>query len=132
MVVFILMSNELVLICEDDDDLREAVATGLKDAGMEVLTAKNGEEGASLALSHQPSLILMDIQMPVMDGHQAVQKIRADEWGKNAKVIYLTSLSDAENVVYAVEKGSDDYLVKPHVSLKELVNKVRLAIHAPD
>jgi len=126
------MNRKLVLICEDDDELREAIATGLSDANFDILTARNGEEGVSLALSHHPDLILMDILMPQVNGHEAVEQIRADEWGRKSKIIFLTALSDAENVVRAVEQGSDSFLVKDHTSLEDLVRKVQMSIHSPD
>lgn len=125
------MSTATILTVEDDADLREAICTGLQDAGFTVLQAQDGGEGVRLALSEHPDLILMDIMMPELNGHQAVEKIRNDSWGKNARVIYLTSLSDAENVVHAVEHGSEEYIVKPHTSLKEIIEKVNEVIFAP-
>lgn len=123
------MSSIKVLTVEDDTDLREAITMALENAGFEVFSAKNGAEGVQQALTHHPDVILMDVMMPIMNGHEAVDKIRNDAWGKNAKVIFLTSLSDAENVVHAVSQGSGDYLVKPHTSLEDIVNKVKLVRH---
>lgn len=123
------MSTTSVLICEDNDDLREALTTALGDNGFIVHTAKNGVEGVAQALAHHPDIILMDILMPELNGHEAVRKIRQDPWGINAKVIFLSALSDAENVVRAVEGGSEAYIVKDHVSLADIVNKIKLIRH---
>jgi len=123
------MDTIKVLTVDDNDDLRESIITALTHAGFTTLAARDGREGVALALEHHPDVILMDILMPDMNGHEAAEKIRQDKWGRDAKIIFLTSLSDAENVVKAVEKGSEDYLVKAHLSLEELVKKVRLVYH---
>ena len=123
------MERSSVLIVEDDEDIRTLYKTALLDAQMTVYTAKDGRDGVELALKHHPSVILMDIMMPNLNGHEAVRKIRADSWGKDAKVIFLTNFSDAENVVYAVEEGSEAYIVKANAEIEEVVNNVRTAMH---
>jgi len=123
------MSDSSVLIVEDDDNLRKLYSDAISGVGINVLTAKNGKEGVEMALEHHPSVILMDIMMPVMDGHEAMKKIRLDKWGKNAKVIFLTNFSDAENVVHAVEEGTEEYIVKANTSIKEIINEVRIAMN---
>ena len=124
------MSKPVVLIVEDDESIRNLYADAFDIAGIDVLKATNGKDGVSLALEHHPDAILMDIMMPEMNGHEAVNKIRKDEWGKNAKVVYLTNMSDAENVVTAVEQGSDEYIIKANISPKEVVNRTRMVMHA--
>lgn len=119
------MTKVKILTAEDQTDLREAMCAALTNAGFQALAAKDGDEAVTLALEEHPDVILMDIMMPGQNGHEAVRKIREDRWGKDAKIIYLTSLSDAENVVRAVEGGSDAYIVKPHATLSEIVQKVR-------
>jgi len=119
-----------VLIVEDDESIRELYRDALVTQGMEVLTAATGNEGVTVALAKKPKVILMDIMMPDINGHEAVKKIRQDQWGKQAKIIFLTNRTDAENIVTAVEEGSDDYIIKAHTELKELVNRVRLVMHA--
>ena len=124
------MSNVTILTVEDNDDLREAIAAALGNAGYRVLTAVNGAEGVALALKEHPDVILMDIMMPELNGHEAVQKIREDVWGQHAKIIFLTSQSAAENIVHAVESGSEAFIVKPHTSLAEIVQKVREVLYS--
>lgn len=118
-----------VLIVEDDTDLREALKIALEGASFTVLTAEDGEIGYKAALDQHPDVILLDILMPNMNGHEALQRIRGDQWGKDAKVLFLTSFSDAENIVHAVKEGSEGYIVKSHTSLEEIVNKVKQALH---
>ncbi len=124
------MKKPTVLIVEDDAMIRKLYADAFELAGLTVLQAENGEEGVALALAEHPDAILMDIMMPVMNGHEAVAKIRRDAWGKSAKIIFLTNMSDAENVVHAVEAGSDEYIIKANASVKEVVNQTRMAMRA--
>ncbi len=124
------MTDKSILIADDDEMIRVLYSEAFSSAGIEVITATNGQECVDEALKHHPSIILVDIMMPIMSGHKAVDKIRQDEWGKSVKIVYLTNLSDAENVVHAVERKSDEYIVKANNSVKEVVNKVRLAMHS--
>lgn len=124
------MKKACVLIVEDDANIRELYADAFTHAGLRVLTASNGVEGVEQALAHHPDAILMDIMMPVMGGHAAMNIIRKDAWGKNATVVFLTNMSDAENVVHAVEEGSSEYIIKANMTPKEVVNQVRMAMRA--
>ena len=124
------MKKPSVLIVEDNENIRTLYQAAFEAIDIDVYTAENGEEGVQLALKHRPSVILMDIMMPGMNGHEAMEKIRLDRrYGRTAKVVYLTNMSDAENVAYAVEHGSDDYIVKANTDVKEVVNKVRTVMH---
>lgn len=123
------MKNQQILIVEDDDSIREMYTDALKIAGLEVLTASDGAEGVKMALKHHPRVIMMDIRMPVMDGHQAVKKIREDSWGKNARIIYLTNMSDPDDVVHAIEQKPEEYIVKSNTPIKEVINMVRMSMH---
>lgn len=124
------MSRPHVLIADDEEYIRDVYTRAFADAGMMVHTAQNGQECVDLALQHHPDLILIDINMPDMDGHQAISHIRSDDWGKNANVIYLTNFSDPEHVVSAVEHDSHRFIVKANTTVKEVVNQARLAMHA--
>ena len=119
-----------ILIIEDEPDIRDAMAEAVAEAGFKVLTAENGSTGFDIAIAEKPDLILLDIIMPVMDGHETLTKLRQDPWGSTVKVVMLTSMDDVENIWNASEKGTTDYLIKPHMSLDEIVNKVRMAVYA--
>lgn len=121
--------KKIVLLVEDDKNIRELYAMALVNAGIEIMMAENGEQGVEMALKHHPSVILMDIEMPKLNGHQAVERIRQDSWGKDAKVIFLTNLSDAADVAHAVMQKPEDYIVKANTPVKEIVNQVRIAMH---
>lgn len=118
-----------ILLVEDEPDIREAMAEALQDEGFTVTTAENGAVGLKLALEHQPDLILLDLVMPGMDGHETLHKLRQDPWGKNAKVIVLTSMDDTQNIALAHQGAIEDYLIKAHSSLDDLIKKVRVAVH---
>lgn len=121
--------SKTILIADDDIIIREMYSAAFTAAGIDVIEATDGYQCVELALEHHPDAILIDIQMPGIDGHKAVSKIRLDDWGKKARVVYLTNMSDAENVVNAVGQGTDKYIVKANTSVKEVVNQVRLAMH---
>ncbi len=121
--------DKKVLIIEDELDLRETMAEAVAEAGFEVLTAENGDQGLRLALSEKPDLILLDIIMPVMDGHETLEKLRQDSWGENAKVIVLTAMDDVQNIGLAHAGKISDYIIKAHASLEDIITKVRLNIY---
>jgi len=118
-----------VLIVEDDKNIRELYAMALIKAGMEVKMAEDGLQGVTMALAHHPSVVLLDIDMPVMNGHDAAEKIRLDKWGRTVPIIFLTNHSDASNVAHAHMLKPDDYIVKANEPIKDIINKVRLAMH---
>jgi len=113
-----------VLIVEDEKDIREAITVALRRQNYQVFNAENGETGLQLALANEPSLILLDLIMPVMNGHMMLDKLRADSWGQTAKVIVLTSMDDTADVEATKERDISDYIVKSNTSLQEIVKKV--------
>lgn len=116
-----------ILIVEDEPDIREAMAEAMTQAGFDTIVAENGSVGLEKALTEKPDLVLLDIVMPIMDGHQMLAKLREDAWGKTVKVVMLTSMDDVQNIGQAHEGSITDYIIKAHSSLDEIVNKVRLA-----
>lgn len=119
-----MLGNKKILIVEDEAQLRNALRDKLAKEGFNVFEAVNGEEGLAGALLEKPDVILLDIVMPIMDGMTMLKKLRADVWGKNAKVIMLTNLSTYDKIGEAVEQGSYDYLVKADWKIDDVVAKV--------
>lgn len=117
-----------ILIVEDEPDIREAMAEALTQENFTVFTASNGKDGLTQALKEKPDLILLDIVMPIMNGHEMLSKLRNDPWGNTAKVIMLTSMDDVKNIGHAHEGSITDYVVKAHNSLDEIISKVKLAV----
>jgi CheY-like chemotaxis protein len=119
-----------ILLIDDDQVIREMYATALIKAGLDIIMAENGSQGIEMALKHKPAVILLDIEMPDMNGHHVAEKLRQDSWGKTAHIIFLTNRSEPEHVAHAIALRPEDYIVKANVPVKEVINRVRLAMHA--
>jgi len=130
MLYLIVMDQATVLIVEDDASIQALYKDAFEFSGLTVIIANNGQEGVALALANHPDLILADLMMPEMNGHQMMEKIRLDSWGRKAKVIFLTNFSDPETVFHSIKLKPEEFIVKAHTEVKEVVNKVRTAIHA--
>ncbi|WP_297365347.1 bacteriohemerythrin [Thauera sp.] len=102
-----------VLLAEDDKVNREIARVLLSRGGLVPECAADGEEATALAERSAPALILMDMQMPVLDGIAATRKIRAQDWGREVPIIALTANAFAEDRVRCLEAGMDDFLSKP-------------------
>lgn len=116
--------NKKILIIEDEATLVEVLTAKLSAEGFSVFKASDGKEGLETALKNHPDLILLDIVMPVMDGMTMLDRLRADEWGKSAKVILLTNLSDPEKARKSIAQGVREYLVKADWKLDDIVAKI--------
>ena len=113
-----------ILIVEDNEKNMKLVRDILRHQGHATLEAVTGTDGVRLALEERPDLVLMDIQLPDIDGVQALQRLRADDRTAAIPVLALTAqamLGDRERFL---EAGFDDYLSKP-VNVRELVGTVR-------
>lgn len=119
------MKTSKILVIDDEKDLREALLTSLKSAGCLALGAVDGEEGLQRALTHRPDLILLDINMPRMNGHEMLNQLRRDTWGKNVPVILLTNADDATNISTGIGMKGNDYIIKSQTSLETIVKKVK-------
>ncbi|MFA5830708.1 MAG: response regulator [Candidatus Paceibacterota bacterium] len=117
--------NKKILVIEDDRVLRRVIVDNLKAEGFTALEAEDGAAGLATAIAEHPDLMLVDVVMPKMDGIAMLGKLREDDWGKNAQVIMLTNLSDAEKISYAAKKGVNDYLVKADWDIASIIEKVK-------
>ena len=115
----------IVEIVEDEATLSNALSDKFSHEHFEVLKAKNGEEGLSIALRERPDIILLDIIMPVMDGITMLHKLREDEWGKKAHVVVLTNVSDMSGIARAIENGAFEYYVKSDTQIEDIVASVK-------
>ncbi|MFM2414951.1 MAG: hypothetical protein RI911_644 [Candidatus Parcubacteria bacterium] len=114
-----------ILLVEDEPAIARAMADKLTTEGFVVIQARDGEDGLAQAIKEHPDLILLDVVMPKMDGMTMLTNLRKDDWGKSAKVIFLTNLSEMEAVQKATELGVFDYIVKSDWKLSDVVHKVR-------
>ena len=106
------MSAKLV-IAEDEDGIRNNLVRLLRLEGYEVWAGANGRLALELVWQHQPDLVISDVMMPEMTGHQLVQALRADPRGAHIPVILLTARADRGDVRAGMDLGADDYLTKP-------------------
>jgi two-component system cell cycle response regulator DivK len=105
--------RKLVLVVEDQPDNRAILRDLLNSAGFEVREAQSGIEGIEAAVRWQPNLILMDIQMPEMDGYEATRRIKANPATAAIPVIAVTSYALSGDELKARTAGCDDYVTKP-------------------
>lgn len=120
---------KIILVVEDEHPILLVLRDRLLDEGYRLLEASNGEEGLSIALQEHPDLIVLDLLMPIMDGITMLQKLREDAWGKTAKVIVLTNLSENEKLQEAQKFGVQDYLIKTDWKIEEVIEKIQAKIH---
>ncbi|MUG96051.1 response regulator [Scytonema sp. UIC 10036] len=104
-----------ILVVEDVLENRQLLVTLLESVGFEVCAVENGAEACTQWMEWQPHLIWMDIQMPVMDGYTATQKIRTTQGGENVIIIALTASAFEEDRIASLQAGCNDYLAKPFV-----------------
>ena len=102
-----------ILLVEDNELNRDMLVRRLNRAGLEVISAGNGQQALSLMLSEQPSVVLMDMNLPVLDGWSASRQAREDERISHIPIIALTAHASEADRLNALEAGCDDYATKP-------------------
>jgi CheY-like chemotaxis protein len=116
-----------ILIVEDNEKNRTLVKDVLEYHGYEVIEAGNGKEGIKIAKENNPDLILMDIQMPVMSGYDAIKILKNNPETKDIKIIALTSFAMKGDKEKIMEEGFDDYIAKP-IDIRRLPELVKEAL----
>ena len=113
-----------VLIIDDEEDFCELVKANLETAGdFEVDIATESVKGLKIAMKNKPDLILLDINMPGMDGYQVLENLRKDKRTIDLPVIMLTAFDDTESKTRATQLYDDLYVVKP-VNAEDLIAKI--------
>ena len=105
--------SKRILVVEDTEDNRRILRDLLTRAGYELIEAVDGESGVTMAATHRPDLILMDIQLPVFDGYEATRRIRANPETKNIPIIAVTSYALSGDESKALAAGCNSYVAKP-------------------
>jgi two-component system cell cycle response regulator DivK len=116
--------DKRILVIEDEEDNRRIVRDLLTSVGYEIIEAVTGEEGVQAAATHLPDLILMDIQLPGLDGYEATRRIKANPTLRHIPIIVVTSYALSGDDVKAFEAGCDAYVSKPF-SPRALLAKIR-------
>ncbi len=120
-----------ILLVEDNDDNWDMLSRRLERRGYEVVRASDGREAVEMAATVAPDLILMDVNLPVMDGLEATRQIRATAAGEKVPIIALTAHAMAGDRDKAIAAGCDDYDTKP-VEIARLLDKMdALLVRAP-
>lgn len=112
-----------ILLVEDSEQIADFLSRRLQRRGFEVITAKDGEEGVRSAQSGRPNIILLDMNLPVMDGWTAARAIKADDRTRAIPIIALTAHAMAGDREKTIQAGCDDYHPKP-IDLPRLLEQI--------
>jgi DNA-binding response OmpR family regulator len=123
------MADHAILVVDDDPNALDIVRTFLEARGYRVATARDGKEALSLMESVDPSLVLLDVMMPGMDGWEVARVIKNHPKFNRVRVVMLTARSDFTDKHEGLRAGADDYIVKP-IQLKELGERVERNLKA--
>jgi diguanylate cyclase (GGDEF)-like protein len=118
-----------IVIAEDDDSIAHMVQMALGDAGFLCLRARDGDEALKLVRVHSPDLIVLDVMMPRLDGHEVARRVKADVILSKIPILMLTALTDVDKKVEGFDAGADDYLTKPF-DLREFNARVHALIRS--
>jgi two-component system cell cycle response regulator DivK len=117
-------AGKRILVVEDTEDNRQILRDLLSSAGFELIEAHDGEAGVAMAGEHLPDLILMDFQLPLLDGYEATRRLKVNSATRHIPVIAVTSYALSGDEAKAMQVGCSGYIAKPF-SPRELLKKVR-------
>jgi two-component system phosphate regulon response regulator PhoB len=118
------MSKASILVVEDDSDILQLLTYNLQAAGYDVLTSQEGYDALNIARSHLPTLIVLDLMIPGIDGFEVCRELKRSPETRNIFVIMLTAKGEEVDRIVGLELGADDYVVKPF-SPRELILRIR-------
>lgn len=118
-----------IAIIEDDSVISQMYRMKFEADGFTVEVAGNGRDGVGLVKEFQPDLILLDMQMPIMNGDEALAAIRAEEWGKTIPVIILTNMGEEEAPKTLRSLGIQSYIVKADLTPRQVAERVKEALN---
>ncbi|MBN1257648.1 MAG: response regulator transcription factor [Planctomycetes bacterium] len=121
------MARETILVIEDEEDIGELVRYNLAAEGYQVFVADSGEDGLKLARSKKPSLIILDLMLPGIDGLEVCKSLRKDTATDGIAIVMLTAKGEETDIVIGLELGADDYIVKPF-SPKVLIARIKAVL----
>jgi len=119
------MAKAKVAIIEDDVAIVQMYRMKFEAEGYQVATAGDGEAGLQVIETASPDIILLDLNMPQMDGETMLKKLRKQEWGKDLKVIILTNIGASEAPSSISKLGVKDFIVKAELTPKQVVDRVK-------
>ena len=115
-----------ILLADDEEDIKTVMRLFLEEKGYEIVTAFDGLDAIDITRREQPDLILLDIMMPVINGYEVCQKLKADASTANIPIVMLSAAAHADSVKKGLDAGAVDYLVKPFdpEKLEEVIQHV--------
>lgn len=117
--------HETILVIEDEPSIRQGLELNLRHEGYKVSCAASGEEGLELARKIEPDLIVLDLMLPGIGGHDVLRALRRE--GREMQVVILSALNREEDVIVGLQLGADDYVAKPF-SVAELLARIEAAL----
>ena len=120
-----IMSEQKIVLIEDDEILSKVLYTELNDAGYSVTQAFDGEAGLAAVRSKKPDLVLLDIILPKRQGFEVLEELKKSLETKDIPVIILTLLGEDEDIKKGLRLGAEDYLVKSSHAVGEIVDKIK-------
>ena len=120
-----------ILVVDDEQDIVNTVQYRLKACDFNVITANNGKEGLEKVINEKPDLVLLDINMPIMDGHEMLERIRSRPDLRDIPVIMLTAYSDRRDISKAADLGIEQYVTKPF-DFADLMEKISKALESSE
>ena len=117
-----------VLLVDDEPKIVQTLQDRLEMNGYDVLVAYDGRQGLESAIKNQPDVIILDILMPVMDGHEMLEELRRHPLCGSVPVIMLSARSQGSDIERARSNGIEDYIVKPF-EVRELLEKIEIVVH---
>ncbi len=117
-------SPPTILIVDDESDLVSVLRFGLEAEGYEVIDARDGEDGLQKAREARPSLMVLDLMLPKMDGYKVCRALKFDDRYRAMPIIILSARSGAQDRQLALDMGADDFVIKPY-DMNNLVRRIR-------
>jgi two-component system alkaline phosphatase synthesis response regulator PhoP len=120
------MSEPMILVAEDERDIRELIVFTLQISGFNVVQVPNGEEAVKKATEIKPDLILLDVRMPKMTGYEACKALKAQKSTRDIPVVFLSAKGQEAEINTGLELGAEEYFLKPFApdELSKRVNKI--------
>jgi len=122
--------SKMILVVEDQEDNRQILRDLLGNAGYAMQEAENGQDALTAVAKQRPDLILMDIQLPILDGYEATRRLKADPDTRGIPIIVVTSYALSGDEAKARESGCDAYVTKPY-SPRALLAKIKEFLPQP-
>jgi len=116
-----------IVIVEDDEDIADSIRYNLEREGFRLRVAKSGEEALALIVDRLPNLVILDLNLPQMNGFELCRRLRAETTTARVPILMLTARGDEADKVLGLNLGADDYITKPF-SMRELIARVNAAL----